>query len=367
MIELNEIPPFIAKHPGEYVKQELDKIGWQQQDLASVMDVSMKHVSEILNKKKGITFETASLLSQALGYTVEYWVQLDTIYRQYVKSQKEAKKRSVIEDRAYIYLRMPILEMQKRGWIKKGKTIEDLKKEVLRFWTISSMDLNFMESLPKPAYRTGVRPYNHYFASCWFHRAKSIAESKKAKPYKRDELVQLVDTIGQYLRGLDKISSFIQALENAGVVFFVLPHLKQTYNNGAAFMIGDNKPVIVLTMRFDRIDHFWFTILHELAHVLFHSEQLKVGLIDSENTDSNEIEKEADAKANEWLNGPKILSHFVEGSFVSDMEIRRIAKTLGMHPSIVRGILMWNGRIEPSRIHKDNASVFKSLDKWKED
>lgn len=364
MIELNKIAPHTAKHPGDYIKEELDKIGWQQQDLADVMGVSMKHVSELLNKKKGITFETAILLSQALGYSVEYWLNQDTIYRLFLKSQKESKKKSSIEEKSYIYQRMPILEMQKRGWLNASKTIEELKKEVMDFWNIQNFDLGFMDNLTQPAYRTGVRQYNHYFASCWFHKAKSIAATKPGKEFVPESLWKLLEGIGQYLQHPEEIPSFIEALENTGVTFFVLPHLKQTYNNGAAFLNDKSQPVIVLTMRYDRIDHFWFTILHEVAHVLCHSTYLKEGFLDSENTVSSEIEEEANSKAGYWLNIDKVIEHFSGKSFISDMEIKRFSKDIGSHPSIVRGLLMWKGKIDPSRLHKDNVPITKNLAKW---
>ena len=44
-------------------------------------------------------------------------------------------------------------------------------------------------------------------------------------------------------------------------------HLPRTYLDGAALRLGDGRPVIGLTLRYDRIDNFWFCLLHELAHV----------------------------------------------------------------------------------------------------
>ena len=56
-------------------------------------------------------------------------------------------------------------------------------------------------------------------------------------------------------------------LNRAGIALIALPHLAHTYLDGAAFMVDGRNPVIALTLRYDRLDNFWFVLLHELAHL----------------------------------------------------------------------------------------------------
>ena len=58
-----------------------------------------------------------------------------------------------------------------------------------------------------------------------------------------------------------------ELLAKNGVPLVIVQHLPKTYLDGAALRLGDGRPVIALTLRYDRIDNFWFCLLHELAHV----------------------------------------------------------------------------------------------------
>jgi len=79
----------------------------------------------------------------------------------------------------------------------------------------------------------------------------------------------LYDDLHSYTVQENGSNEFLKQLNQLGVVFFVLPHLQKTYLDGAAFYY-ENNPVIVYTARFKRIDNFWFTIAHEIAHILYH-------------------------------------------------------------------------------------------------
>ena len=59
-------------------------------------------------------------------------------------------------------------------------------------------------------------------------------------------------------------------LAQHGIGFEYLPHLPRTHLDGAAIKLDDGRPVIGMTLRYDRIDNFWYTLLHELSHVGLH-------------------------------------------------------------------------------------------------
>ncbi len=78
---LEKLKPFQNIGPGDFIKEELEVRGWQQIDLANIIDLSEKHVSDLINNKQSITIETAGLLSKAFGQSPQYWINLDTNYR----------------------------------------------------------------------------------------------------------------------------------------------------------------------------------------------------------------------------------------------------------------------------------------------
>jgi HTH-type transcriptional regulator/antitoxin HigA len=89
-------------------------------------------------------------------------------------------------------------------------------------------------------------------------------------------------------------------LEKHGIHLIVVPHLQRTYLDGAAILLPDGTPIISLTLRYDRIDNFWFCLLHELAHVSKHlsaSDRLIIDDLDLRGKEAETediIEKETD-------------------------------------------------------------------------
>jgi HTH-type transcriptional regulator/antitoxin HigA len=124
-------------------------------------------------------------------------------------------------------------------------------------------------------------------------------------------------------------------LNHHGIHLIVEPHLPKTYLDGAAMRDAQGHPIVALTLRHDRVDNFWFTLMHELAHVALHLEQCEVFMDDldaSGNTDT--IENEADHLASEALI-PSDEWHKVD--LVSAADVCNLARKLHIHPAIVAG------------------------------
>ena len=126
-------------------------------------------------------------------------------------------------------------------------------------------------------------------------------------------------------------------LAKLGVVLVVLEHLPGTYLDGAAMLRSDNVPVIALTLRYDRLDNFWFTLLHEFCHASLHLKKgTTVILDDLELKTSDNIEAEADDFAQEALIPTAIWSRCVSSDMHSD-KLLEIAATAEVHPAIAAG------------------------------
>jgi HTH-type transcriptional regulator / antitoxin HigA len=128
----------------------------------------------------------------------------------------------------------------------------------------------------------------------------------------------------------------VSALHGMGIIFVILEHLPGTFLDGAAMCRGDGVPVIALTLRHDRLDNFWFTLLHEFAHVVCHlSPDRQLILDDLDVASSETIEAEADSFARNALIPPIIWKQIVEDS--STEEIIDAAEKAGVHPAIAAG------------------------------
>lgn len=129
-----------------------------------------------------------------------------------------------------------------------------------------------------------------------------------------------------------------EALSKLGVILVTLQHLPGTHLDGAAMRRSDGVPVIALTIRRDRIDNFWFTLLHEFAHVVFHlGDDTAFILDDLEISSSEKIEEHADRLAQEALVPEELWATFHNGTYTSLSDIVEFAKRAQVNPAIIAG------------------------------
>lgn len=129
-----------------------------------------------------------------------------------------------------------------------------------------------------------------------------------------------------------------EKLSEFGVPLVILPHLPGTHLDGAAMRRSDGVPVIALTLRRDRIDNFWFTLIHECVHVSRHLSDSKPVIFDDlEIGSSEQIEQEADNVATEALIPADVWASFPDSEFTSTADVLELARRAHVHPAIVAG------------------------------
>jgi len=144
-------------------------------------------------------------------------------------------------------------------------------------------------------------------------------------------------------------------LAEIGIRFVVADHLPNTRVDGATFWLDAKSPVIALSLRYDRVDWFWFTLMHELAHIVCDHAKGEPRIDDSlvgrdREEPASERESEeatADALASEWLLPASHLKTFVRDTkpFFSRQKVLEFASSLGVHPGIVVGRLQHDGHV----------------------
>jgi HTH-type transcriptional regulator/antitoxin HigA len=127
-------------------------------------------------------------------------------------------------------------------------------------------------------------------------------------------------------------------LEKYGIVLVVESHLPRTHLDGAAVLVEDNRPIIGLTLRHDRLDNFWFTLLHELAHIALHLKQVGDGFYDDLDAEgASEQEAEADRVAGEALIPSRVWETTTLRHLRSPEAAEHLARQLKIHRAIVAG------------------------------
>ena len=351
------VTPFMNIGPGDLLKEDLEALNWTQEDLAHVLGMTKKGVNEILNNKTPITLESARLLGKAFGQSPQFWLSLSANYR--LRERGEDRKEIDAEIKAKIYRHMPVRDMIKKGWLRKYRNVNELVTQVKRFWGMDNLDFSFMQDRDLPAFRKSdkVRHYRTFYAHTWFRMAKNQAEKRKAPPFSKKRLGQIIGKFSGYSANKEGVALFLEDLHACGVKFFVLSPLEKTHIDGASFYDGAN-PVVVYTARLDRLDHFWSTMAHELAHVSLHLKKQSVFIDIEEGAGNAELkEREADEMAFGMMRGPEILDFFRHsGRYVSQERLLACSKAVGVGRSLIVGILRHHGFLSP-----------RSLNRFKED
>jgi HTH-type transcriptional regulator/antitoxin HigA len=131
-----------------------------------------------------------------------------------------------------------------------------------------------------------------------------------------------------------------EELREKGVAILFEPRLDHTHLDGAALLADDGRPVIGLTLRHNRLDNFWFTLFHELGHVLLHLSAEQPALLDPEieRRKTGKVEMEADRFSLETCIAPEVWERDVKPLHYAK-DIRAMASKLRLHPAILAGRL----------------------------
>ena len=358
---MTKLKALIDIGPGDVIKDEMEIYGWSQKDLAEILDISEKQISIILNNKAPITPKIAMLLEITFGKNAKFWLDLN---KDYGKAKEESCPYQTTDKKADIFKKMPIRDMQKKGWLPNDKS--KLFEAIKEFWGADNLNLSLLNERTakfKKSEAFGSR-FNAYFAQTWIQ--KVIIEAKKAKSvitYDKNTLKKLSKMIHLYSAVENGIKLFVNELKKAGVIFLIVPHLERTYTDGAAYWIGSN-PVIALTGRYSRVDNFWFSLSHEIGHVLIHEKELKdptpyfVDSIEKDaEPDKKEEEKQANKFAYEALKYDDIFNAFADNKKISRIEVLQCAQKLQIHPGIIIGHLQFNKMLSFSNLNELKESI----------
>lgn len=338
---MTRVVPVEPTLPGEYLQDELDARKWTHADLAEILGITRRQVVNLVSGKSGITPEIATLLAEAFGQEAQTWMNLQISY----ELAKHAQQDRSVRKRAAIYTKAPIRDMVRRGWISDEKDTDQLALAICRFLEIKKID-------DDPEVRWAARRSGSYGAInsaqvCWYFRAKQLAECVNVAPYREDRFGDAVQALKALANNVADIRRVPRVLADNGIRFVVLQHLPGSKVDGAAFW-GKNSPAIAMSLRYDRIDNFWFTLLHEMSHVKHHDESVDVEIMERDEDELPECEKRANKEAVEALISPEKMESFLirNRPLFYQKRVIEFANARGIHPGIVVGQLHHRKEIE---------------------
>ena len=321
--------PVESPDPIDAILFRMSEKGLRQADLVQYLGTSSR-VSEVLNRKRPLTVQMIRALTIGLGISAETLVGA-------LVSNNPVNKMSVD------WSKFPIKEMARRGWIEKlRKSSKDDIENLVRSF-ISDAGLYFgTASFRRSLAGDAESPTTRYALYAWLARVIQKAREKKPSIGKFEP----DDLSANYLRELAQLSWFdtgpqlaVEYLERTGIAVVIEPHLKGTLLDGAALKDTDGTPIIAMTLRYDRLDNFWFTLVHEVAHIWKHvtdreafMENLDASSHDRREAEANRLAREAFIPRALWRRSDAYTSP-------SKDTIEKFARELKIHPAVIAGRL----------------------------
>ena len=323
--------PIDLPDPIDAILFRMDQEGLKKKDLVPFIGSAPK-VTEVLNGTRSLSLNMIRKLSEGLGISAEVLIR---------ESSKKTASENEIDWQAF-----PLSEMRKRGYFEGViQTLPELKEyaaeQVSRF--ISSVQRGF--SLEPALLRTTAhlrsndKETNRYSLWAWQVRVLQKAQKERLPCKFGKGTVDL-----SWMSKLARLSWSDQGpllakeyLNQSGIHLIIEPHLPKTYLDGAVCLSGSGSPVVALTLRHDRLDNFWFSLMHELAHIALHVDETEAWYIDDLDSEGGaQIEQEADALAQEALVPAESWGSLTT---TDPSSVRSLAKSLSISPCIIAGRL----------------------------
>ena len=331
--ERSKIDP-VSPDAIEAILFRMDQMNLGKKDLIPYFG-SLPKVSEVLARKRPLSLSMIRKVHKGLGIPAEILL-LDA-----------DDDIDLGQEPQYDYRKFPWQEMLERGYLQGVvNTVRHAKErgeELIRDFMRDVLSGAHRPALLRaPLHQSGSRVMDEYALLVW-----RVAVLKKARKQKHALKTQYKpeSITAEWLRDLAKLSRFehgprlaIEYLADIGIILVIEEHFKKTYLDGAA-MLDDGTPVVALTLRHDRIDNFWFALLHELVHVQKHLNPEHLFIADNldDKTRSSKEEDEADAGAQEALIPATEWTAANVSSNPTTANTLDLADKLRIHPAIVAG------------------------------
>ena len=336
LVELYESKhePMGYPSPVAALEFRMQQQGLAQRDLVPFIGSRAK-VSEVLSGKRSITMPMARALHEHLGIPAEVLLQ----------------KQGTTADQAVDdiqWRRFPLKEMAKRKWIPSVPDLTERAEGLIRDmidraggWQVARAALYRKNDHLRTNAKTDLHALH---AWCWQVLATANANRSDATYVPGSVTLEFLRQVARLSWSEDGPRVAQEFLARHGIPLIIERHLPRTYLDGAALCLGDGRPVVALTLRYDRIDSFWFCLLHELAHVGRHlGHDIGTAFVDdlSLRKPARAMEDAREAEADEWAAEALIPSAEWEATEVrshpTPMGVMSLAHHLQVHPATVAG------------------------------
>lgn len=338
-------------HPGETLQEVLEDREMTQKELAIRTGMTEKHISTVLSGKKNISPSFAKKLDYALGIETEFWMNLQANYERELLEFEELNNISEQEVCVLKNLKEVITTWVSFGWLEENSNEANTVLDVRKIFGMSNL-LDTTKMKYAAAYRAQTKNnVDPYVLFAWQRMCEILTDNiDVAEEVDIDKLRKRIPDIKDvmFLRANHIQKKLTSIFAECGIAFRIVPNFKGAPVQGFIKKKEDGSLILCMTIRQKFADIFWFTLFHEIAHIL--NGDTKSIFVDF-STVSSEMETKADKLAGEMLIDSEAYKKFLSNKkYTTTKGIAEFAETQNVRDYIVQGRLMkeevipWNAR-----------------------
>lgn len=344
--------PEWSSTPGASIQNIIDRRNITIDDLADLLGFSTSETLEVLSGATCIDNAIASKLANFLGGTEGFWLarakQFDEDFNRLSGRDSDERASSWLSS-------LPLQHLIDSGWVAERKSVREQFKACLQFFNTTDIDhwkIKYQHTATASGFRTSPTYQSDIGALYSWLRIGELSSLKlPCDPWDKPGLLGRL----KRMRNISRLSSparFLPKLQNlcaeCGVALVVSRAPKGCRASGATRFVSSDKAMVLMSFRYLKDDHFWFTFFHEIGHLILHEKSLT-------HVEGFESEPSIEAEANEFASDVLIPEEFreeFESLAPSYKQVLQFSKRIGVSAGIVVGQLQHHGMIERNRLNK---------------
>ncbi len=348
-------------HPGETISDVLEEREITQAELAECTGVTPAYVSNVIAGKKDISAKFAVALEYALRIPKSFWLNLQANYDAELMEYNEEHTVTDEEFTAREVLKDVVKELRAKGKIPSRETKKESIISLRRALQISNI-ANLKNIAPAGAFRMANNTVDRYVLGAWVRMCQIASDDRFVETeFEKDNIGMLISELKNVmLVGQSDIYEVIEMLKEIfgryGIDFSVVKNFRGAPVQGYISQKRDGSYQMVLTIRGAFADIFWFSLFHEIGHIINDDIGRSLKFLD----DGSDKKKEdaADLFAADKLIDPTVYKKFIESGKFDIVSIKQFARQQNVMPYVVIGRLQ-KERLLDYRVYAEHKLRYK--------
>lgn len=327
--------------PGQMIAESIKAAGLQQKAAASVARIDPATLSRVIRGIKPVDAAMALKLHAAFG--------LEPLSLLFAQAQMDLDRAELAPDEAAeiaeargLYSLVPVHEMAARGWLGNVRDVncaDEVRQGLKDFFQVDDL-ADVKKRIVHSARKTDEYSLVTPSQTAWVGRARQVASGmKNVAAYRDSSSRDLLSQLRSLAQRTEDACKAAPLLRSCGIRLVFVEGLKSSKIDGAALWLDPDRPVVAMSLRFDRIDNFWYILRHELEHVFCGDGRASCGVELDSLSDMKVCEERADASYASFIDPEDRISRYVveSGGHLSNSGVEHLARSLALHAGIVAG------------------------------